>query len=58
MSENSLILCNKTKKRISFNDMTNISIKSEKITAFGDVFFVLDKIVSTICSYIFPLASS
>ena len=37
--------------------MTNISIKSEKIIVFGDVFFVLDKIVSTICSYIFLVAS-
>jgi len=26
-----------------FNDMAKVSIKSEKITAFGGMFFVLDK---------------
>jgi hypothetical protein len=36
-----LVLQIKTSKII--NDMAKVSIKSEKITAFGGIFFVLDK---------------
>ena len=36
-----LVLRFKTSKKI-FNDMAKVSIKSEKITAFGGIFFVLD----------------
>ena len=43
MSEISLtlVLQNKTSKII--NDMAKVSVKSENITAFGGIFFVLDK---------------
>ena len=37
-----LVLRFKTSKKI-FNDMAKVSIKSEKISAFGGIFFVLDK---------------
>ena len=52
MSEISLtlVLQNKTSKII--NDMAKVSIKSEKITAFGGIFFVLDKFDSILSSVI------
>ena len=43
MSEISLILVLQIKTSKFFNDMAKVNIKSEKITAFGGIFFVLDK---------------
>ena len=45
-----LVLQNKTSKII--NDMAKVSIKSEKISAFGGIFFVLDKFDSILSSVI------
>ena len=43
MSEISLILVLQIKTSKFFNDMAKVNIKSEKITAFGGIFFVLDR---------------
>ena len=43
MSEISLTLVLQIKTSKIINDMAKVSIKSEKITAFGGIFFVLDK---------------
>ena len=45
-----LVLQIKTSK--FFNDMAKVSKKSEKITAFGGIFFVLDKFDSILSSVI------
>ena len=45
-----LVLQIKTSKII--NDMAKVQIKSEKITAFGGIFFVLDKFDSILSSVI------
>ena len=52
MSEISLtlVLQNKTSKII--NDMAKVSKKSEKITAFDGIFFVMDKFDSILSSVI------
>ena len=44
-----LVLRFKTSKKI-FNDMAKVQQKSEKITAFGGIFFVLDKFDSSLSS--------
>ena len=46
-----LVLRFKTSKKI-FNDMAKVQQKSEKITAFGGIFFVLDKFDSILSSVI------
>ena len=43
MSEISLTLVLQIKTSKIINDMAKVSKKSEKITAFGGIFFVLDK---------------
>ena len=43
MSEISLILVLHLMTSKFFNDMAKVSKKSEKITAYGGIFFVLDK---------------
>ena len=43
MSDFSLTLVLQIKTSKIVNDMAKVSIKSEKITAFGGIFFVLDK---------------
>jgi hypothetical protein len=43
MSENSLTLVQQIKTSKIINGMAKVSKKSEKITAFGGIFFVLDK---------------
>ena len=43
MSEFSLILVLQIKTSKIINDMAKVQQKSEKITAFGGIFFVLDK---------------
>ena len=43
MSDFSLTLVLQIKTSKIINDMAKVSIKSEKITAFGEIFFVLDK---------------
>ena len=43
MSDFSLTLVLQIKTSKIINDMAKLSIKSEKITAFGGIFFVLDK---------------
>ena len=43
MSEISLILVLQFKTSKFINDMAKVQQKSEKITAFGGIFFVLDK---------------
>ena len=43
MSEISLTLVLQIKTSKIINDMVKVSKKSEKITAFGGIFFVLDK---------------
>ena len=52
MSENSLILVLQFKTNEFINDMTNISIKSDKLIPFGGIFFVLDKFDSILSSVI------
>ena len=44
MSDFSLTLVLQIKTSKIINDMAKVSIKSEKITAFGGIFFVLPKI--------------
>ena len=43
MSENSLTLVQQIKTSKIINGMAKVSKKSEKITAFGGIFFVLDR---------------
>ena len=43
MSDFSLTLVQQIKTSKIINDVAKVSIKSEKITAFGGIFFVLDK---------------
>ena len=43
MSDFSLTLVLQIKTSKIINDMAKVSIKSEKIIAFGGIFFVLDK---------------
>ena len=43
MSDFSLTLVLQIKTSKIINDMAKVSIKSEKISAFGGIFFVLDK---------------
>ena len=43
MSEISLTLVLQIKTSKIINDMAKVSKKSEKVTAFGGIFFVLDK---------------
>ena len=43
MSENSLTLVQQIKTSKIINDTAKVQQKSEKITAFGGIFFVLDK---------------
>ena len=43
MSDFSLTLVLQIKTSKIVNDMAKVSIKSEKITAFGGIFFVLDR---------------
>ena len=43
MSEISLTLVLQIKTSKIINDMAKVSIKPEKVTAFGGIFFVLDK---------------
>ena len=43
MSDFSLTLVLQIKTSKIINDMAKVSIKSEKITAFGGIFFILDK---------------
>ena len=43
MSDFSLTLMLRLKTSKIINDMAKVQIKSEKITAFGGIFFVLDK---------------
>ena len=45
MSDFSLTLVLQIKTSKIINDMAKVSIKSEKITAFGGILFVLDKFV-------------
>ena len=52
MSEISLILVLQIKTSKFFNDTAKVSKKSEKITAFGGIFFVLDKFDSILSSVI------
>ena len=52
MSEISLTLVLRFKTSNFFNDMAKVSKKSEKITAFGGIFFVLDKFDSILSSVI------
>ena len=52
MSEISLILVLQFKTSKFFDDMAKVSKKSEKITAFGGIFFVLDKFDSILSSVI------
>ena len=50
MSEISLTLVLQIKTSKIINDMAKVSIKSEKVTAFGGIFFVLDKFDSILSS--------
>ena len=52
MSEISLILVLQFKTSKFINDMAKVQQKSEKITAFGGIFFVLDKFDSILSSVI------
>ena len=52
MSEISLILVLQIKTSKFFNDLAKVSKKSEKITAFGGIVFVLDKFDSILSSVI------
>ena len=52
MSEISLILVLQIQTSKFFNDMAKVSIKSEKMTTFGGIFFVLDKFDSILSSVI------
>ena len=52
MSDFSLTLVLQIKTSKIINDMAKVQIKSEKITAFGGIFFVLDKFDSILSSVI------
>ena len=52
MSEISLTLVLQIKTSKIINDIAKVQIKSEKITAFGGIFFVLDKFDSILSSVI------
>ena len=52
MSDFSLTLVLQIKTSKIINDMTKVQQKSEKITAFGGIFFVLDKFGSILSSVI------
>jgi len=52
MSDFSLTLVLQFKTSKITNDMAKVQIKSEKITAFGEIFFVLDKFDSILSSVI------
>ena len=52
MSEFSLTLVLQIKTSKTINDMAKVSIRSEKITAFGGIFFVMDKFDSILSSVI------
>ena len=52
MSDFSLTLLLQIKTSKIINDMAKVQIKSEKITAFGGIFFVLDKFDSILSSVI------
>ena len=52
MSDFSLILVLQIKTSKIINDMAKVQQKSEKITAFGGIFFVLDKFDSILSSVI------
>jgi len=52
MSEISLILVLQFKTSKLIHDMAKLQQKSEKITAFGKIFFVLDKFDSILSSVI------
>ena len=52
MSDFSLTLVLQIKTSKIINDMAKVSIKSEKISAFGGIFFVLDKFDSILSSVI------
>ena len=52
MSDFSLILVLQIKTSKIFNDMANVSIKSEKITSFGGIFHVMEQFDRHICTVI------
>jgi len=52
MSEISLTLTLQIKTSKIINDMAKVSKKSEKITAFGGIYFVLNKLNSILSSVI------
>jgi hypothetical protein len=52
MSDFSLTLVQQIKTSKIINDMAKVQQKSEKITAFGGIFFVLDKFDSILSSVI------
>ena len=49
MSDFSLTLVLQIKTSKIINDMAKVQQKSEKISAFGGIFFVLDKFDRTVC---------
>ena len=52
MSDFSLTLVSHLKTSKIINDMAKVSIKSEKISAYGGIFFVLDKFDRNLSSVI------
>ena len=52
MSKNSLILVLQNKQENSTIDMAKIHIKSEKLTPFGGIFFVMEQFDSALSSVI------